>query len=875
MNLRNTFKKLFSGIILLLIFIGSAQAQSLQDIQNIKVDNLSDAQIEQLIKRAEASGMNEMQLEAMARERGMPAAEVAKLRQRIQALRGGTTATRGTQRSGQLRQAPGMADPFDSLRRSDPYYDLSPTQKRIYGYKLFHNKQLDFSPSLNIPTPQTYTIGAGDQLLIDVYGASQQSYDVTVNPDGRVFIPNVGPIQVGGSSIAAASSRIKTSLSRIYSGLSGSNPNTFIDIRLGNIRSITVSMVGELNRPGTYTLPSFASVFNALFAAGGPSETGSFRHIQVYRDSKLVAEVDIYDFLEKGEHKGNIALRDNDVVIVQPLRNRVELLGPVRREGLFETKQGENINDLLKHAGGFTDKAYRAFVTVRRSTGTELKVEDITAEQFANFQPKDGDVFRVGEILNRFENRVQVTGAVFRPGEFALSEGMTLKSLIQKAGGLRGDAFLNRASLYRTKTDLTMEAFTVDLAGLMNGSVPDIQLQREDILNISSIYDVQEEFYVQISGEVNRIGVYAYANNLTVGDLVFKAKGFKESASNSFIEIVRRVKDNTSGKIADIILLEIDPALKLSAQDASINLQPFDHVFVRKSPGFQPERLVSVEGQVFYPGTFGLEKDDERISDLLRRSGGLNEFAYPKGAKLIRRTEFYKKIKEEEGKLKNLQSLIANMDRELDSEYMEAEVEMLKRIQARIQSLSEEARKQAIASERISEDLGADRYLALEGTDTTSIKLSIKETEFVGIDLESIIKNPGSKYDLILEEGDVLSIPKVLQTVRMRGEVLYPTTARYDDKRSFKEYISRAGGFSQKAKRGRSYVIYANGDVRRTTKALLFVNNYPKIEPGAEIIVPQKPERLPLGPQQWISIGSGLATLGLVVTQIINVMNQN
>lgn len=868
----------------ILIFIFSllvsvtVQAQSLQDIQHIKVDNLSDAQIEQLIKRAESSGLNEQQLEAMARERGMPATEVAKLRQRIIQLRSGrreqsTEGRAAGQPSREGRRVDGQQEDivamFDSLRRSDPYYDLTPKQKKIFGFTLFHNRELNFSPSLNIPTPQNYVIGSGDQLLIDVYGASQQTYELTVTPEGRVFIPNVGPVPVGGLTIEAASARLRSSLSNIYSGLQGGNPNTFLQIRLGDIRTIQVSMVGELRRPGTYALPSFASAFNALYAAGGPNENGSFRHVQVYRDSKLIGEVDIYDFLVRGGQQTNIMLRDNDVIIVQPVRTRVEIEGPVRRPGLFELKPNESIDDLIQYAGGFSDRAYRQRITVRRSTGAEMKVDDIGQDFYTTFNPQDGDVFRVGEILERYENRVQVSGAVFRPGEFALTDELSLRGLIEKAGGLRGDAFTNRATLYRTKPNFTQEVLPVDLQSVMEGSVADITLRREDILNVPSIYDIQEEFYVKISGEVNRTGVYQYAENMTVGDLVVKSRGFKESATNSFIEIARRIRDDPSGKIAEIITIEVNRQLNLSADDAKITLMPFDHIFVRKSPGFQRQKTVVVEGEVFYPGEFALGKTDERISDVLNRSGGLNQFAYPKGATLIRRTEFYNELEEEERKLRNLQSLLNHIDRGDNIENSETEKELLKRLEKRVESLREEGDKRQLQDRKVGTRLIEDRYAGLEGADTSSVKLALRETELVGIELERIIQNPGSKYDLILQEGDVLSIPKELQTVRMRGEVLFPTTARYDDRRGFRNYISRAGGFTENSRRSRSYVVYANGDVQRT-RSLLGFKFYPHIEPGAEIIVPQKPERQPIPATAWVTIGTGLATMALVISQILN-----
>ncbi|MFC4872857.1 SLBB domain-containing protein [Negadavirga shengliensis] len=869
---KNDFPHVKPLLVFLFLWIhGLVVAQSLQDIQNVRVDELSDAQIEQLIRRAEASGMNERQLEAMARERGMPAGEISKLRQRIEALRmpGRQDQERGTQRQRGARQVQGLeydAGVFDSLRKADPYYDLSPTQKKIFGFTLFHNRQLDFSPSLNLPTPQQYVLGAGDQLLVDIYGASQQSYDLTVSPEGRVFIPNVGPVEVGGATVEAATSRIRNALRNIYSGLGGNNPNTYMQLRVGNIRSIKVTLAGELRRPGTYTLPSFASVFNALYAAGGPSENGTFRNIQVYRDSKLEAEVDVYEFLVSGNQSGNVVLRDNDVIIVGPAQSRVELEGPVRRPGLFEMKGHENLNDLIRFAGGFGSSAYRSMLTVRRTTDREMKVDNIYEEAYDDFPLRDGDHFKVGEVLKRYENRVQVSGAVFRPGEFALSDGMTIKELVEKAEGLRGDAFRNRATLYRTKPDFTMEILSVDIGAILDGNAPDITLRREDILNIPSIYDLKEEYYVQISGEVNRTGVYQYGENMTVGDLVVKARGLKESATSSFIEIARRVKDDPSGKIAEVITLSINGDLSLNEGERNMTLSPFDHVFVRKSPGFQRDKLVKVEGEVFYPGDFALEKRDERISDVLRRAGGLNQFAYPKGATLIRRTEYYKEVDEEQRKLKNLESLLKNLDREEAAENVEAEQQLLERLKSRVEMLREEKiKKDSDVRERRS--FAEDRYAFLEGADSTVMQVAFREKELIGIDLERILQEPGSKHDLILQEGDIISIPKELQTVRMRGEVLYPTTARYEEYRGFRNYISRAGGFTEEARKGRSYVVYANGDVKRTNK-FLFLTFFPSIEPGAEIIVPKKPPRQPMPVQAWIGMASSLATLAILVDRV-------
>ena len=862
-SIKTSFKLLF---LLLLVFISiSVSGQSLSDIQNLKVDNLSDAQIEQLIKKAEASGLSATQLESLARERGMPATEAAKLSKRISDLQGKVNAQSGSlsgvNRGFDFEKSP---DLFDSIRRADPYFDLTPIQKKIFGFKLFHNRNLDFNPSLNLPTPQNYIVGSGDQLLIDVYGASQQSFDLMVSPEGRVLIPNLGPIQVGGSTIEAATSRLKGALGRIYSGLNGSNPNTFLQLRLGNIRSIKVSMVGELSKPGTYTLPSFATVFNGLFAAGGPNENGAFRNIQVYRDSKLVATVDIYEFLSKGDQSANIMLQDNDVVIVPPVSARVEVIGPVRREGLFEVKRSESLNDLYIYTGGFTSLAYQDRVTIRRIENNQRKVIDVSSDQFQSFALKDGDEILIGEALDRFSNRVQVTGSVNRPGEYSIEQsGLTVKQLIEKSQGLKPEAFVNRATLYRTSEDLTLAAQPLDLKGILDGTSPDVTLKNEDLLFVPSRYDIQEEYYVKISGEINFPGTYPYATEMTVGDLILRSGGLLESASNSFIEIARRVRDNESGKLAEIETLNIDPELILTTEEANKPLRPFDHVFIRRKPGFEREQIVEIKGEVIYPGEFAISGANERISDVIKRAGGINRFAYPKGASLIRRTIYFKGETDDQIREDLLREIKDNLDPQKNRDGNEAEELLFERIEKKLALVEQEKLK----AEKEIEKGTIFSNLTLN-SDSTNYKMRINQQDFVGIDLEKILKNPGSAEDLILMEGDIIQIPKELQTVRMVGEVLLPTTTRFDLSKNLKNYISKAGGFTENARKSKTYVVYADGDAKRT-HSFLGLNFYPELEPGAEIIVPRKPEKEGLSAAGWIGLASSLATLGILVNNLI------
>jgi protein involved in polysaccharide export with SLBB domain len=849
-------------LLFLLFALGSTTllAQSLAEIQSIKIDNLSDAQVEQFIKRAEASGMNEQQLIAMARERGMPLSEITKLQARIKGLqnKGIDEATFGGADTGRE----GITEEATVVERGP---DLTEQQSKIFGFSLFRNNKLTFTPNLNVPTPLNYMLGAGDQLLIDVYGASQQRYDLRINNEGLVFIPNIGPVNLGGLSVEAATSRLKSTLSNIFSGLSGASPNTFLQFRLGNIRSIQVAMVGEVFAPGTYTLSSFSTVFNALYASGGVTENGSMRAIKVYRNNRLVATVDVYDFLINADQSKNIRLQDNDVIMVSPVEKRVEIQGPLRRPGLFEIVQDESLQDLINFAGGFTSLAYPSRAIVYRTTDKELKIENIEGIDFSTFRPRQGDNFIFGEILTRYENRVQITGALMRPGTFAVTEGMKINDLIKKAEGLREDAFLNRATLYRTKPDFSLEIVAVNIGAIVRGEEQDIVLQREDVLNIPSIYDLQEEYYVKISGEINNPGSFAFGENMRVSDLVLKAGGFTEAAMATQIEVVRRVRDDVSGKLAEIIQVSIDKDLKMSTGGSDLQLMPFDHVLIRRSPGYQREKMVRVEGEVYYPGEYALASANERISDLLKRSGGINQFAYVKGATLIRRNEFYATPSENAITAVNLAGVKANASQDKKND-TEAEKILLSRIDSKINQKS-------VVKDEATETVKADGFKK-----ETIVNVAMKEglgnqavlrsEEMVGINLQEILLNPGGKNDLILQEGDVLSIPKELQTVRMRGELLFPTTTRFEQGAGFKQYISRAGGFTDRSRKSKSYVVYANGNVNRTKK-FLFFSFFPRVEPGAEIVVPQKPERESIGAQGWIGIGTSLATLGLLINQLI------
>lgn len=827
-------------------FFVSAQNSGISqsDLSQIQVDQLSDEQVTSFIKKAEESGMSEQQLEAAALQRGMPSSEVDKLRTRIEKIRSGSGSTSDSQSFRDRSRTYSAADEskvnnknrlFDgqshkdvedsiasanSAQESDLFGTLTKKklkkeirpEEKIFGFSIFKNKKLSFEPGLNIPTPKNYVLGAGDEIIIDVWGASQQTYQEKINPEGNIIISNIGPVYLNGLTIEEATSKLKKDLGNIYAGLRAGN--TSLKLSLGAVRSIKVNIVGDIATPGTYTLPSLATVFNALYAAGGPALNGTLRSVRLIRDNKTIADLDFYDYLLKGEQKDNVRLQDQDVIFISPYSNRVEVKGEVKRPLLYDVKPNESMKDLICFAGGFTGKAYSQRMKVIRKNGRENKILDVTALNTDTFKLLNGDEITVDSVLNRFENRVEIKGAVYRSGVFAVDNGITLKQLIEKADGLRGDAFKNRATIYRTREDLTMEVLSVDLAAVLAGTSNDIVLQREDIIWIPSIFDLKEEYTIQIDGEVKKPGIYPFVSNSTVEDVIVRCGGLLESASFARLEIARRIKnvmaENASDKIAEIFQFQINQDLKLTPEVSKFTLQPFDQIFIRRSPGYETQALVKVDGEVAFAGHYSISTKNERISDLIKRAGGLTPEAYPKGARLVRKLPV-----DEKQRMEALKAIIAS------------------------------------------------------SKDTVKIKdISMSNETAIGINLDKILANPLTDLDIILQEGDVLKVPKQLQTVRLSGSVLYPVTVRYDKSFRFKSYISRAGGFATEAKKSKSYVIYANGSIDQTRK-IFFFNSYPRIEPGAEIIVPKKPERKGMSTAEVVGISSAMASFSLIVVTII------
>lgn len=826
-------KRAFTGFLFFIFLLSSQISFSQTSYADVKVDELSDAKIREMMQRAESVGYNDAQLEQMAAAQGMKPEEITKLRARVAKIRSGSgsTATAGSTMSNTSKDgvtSSGRTSAAGNILRDstmsvDVLGDLRP---KIFGSELFSKSNLSFEPNLRMATPRGYIIGPDDQLLIDLSGDNDVNYDLKVSPDGTIRLQYVGPVSVGGLSIEQATSKIKSSLASTYPSVR--NGRTSIAVNLGNIRSIKVTILGEVIKPGSYTLSSLSSVFNALDASGGPNSNGSFRKIQVIRNGKVISTVDVYDLLLNGIQRGNIRLQDQDIINIPVYQSRVEIVGEVKRPALFEVLPTENLDDVIRFAGGFSNQAYTAQIKVLQNTNKERSITDVQAESFNTYGPLNGDKYIVEKILDRFANRVSISGAVFRPGEFELDKGLTLKGLIAKSDGLTEDAFLNRGYINRLNADNTASLISFDVAKIVAGTEPDIVLQREDRVTISSLFDLRDEYKVSIQGEVRQPGTFEFGDSMTLEDLIQMAGGFKEGATPNRIEISRRIKNSDalskSAKTAELFTVDVDQNLKL--QGDTFKLQPFDIVSIRNSTGYEVQRQVKVEGEVLYPGVYTITSKDERLSDLVNRAGGLTPAAYTEGASL-----------------KRPGPTAANLDDK-----------------NAIDNREEEERKL----------LNLKRLQESGAKDTTSSEISQKviSSDLVGINLDKILKNPGSRYDLLVEEGDILRVPRQLQTVKVTGEVLSPNSIVFSSGKSFKQYISGAGGFTFNAYKKGAHVRYANGSVQAASK-FLFFNNYPKVLPGAEILVPKKAEREKLSAQSWIGIGTAVASLAAIVVSLL------
>ena len=724
-----------------------------------------------------------------------------------------------TVRQEQLDEEIGFMD-IDSLIYYQKYFEEDETQ--VFGRNIFYNEMLTFEPSLNIPTPASYRLGAGDAVIIDVWGASQVTYEKTVSPDGTVTLEDIGPLSLAGMTVAEANEYVKKQLARFYSG---SN----VTLTVGEVRSVQVQVMGEVMVPGTYTLSALSTAFNALYAAGGINNIGTLRDIKVYRGGRILSTIDVYDYILNGNTKGNVRLEDNDVIVVGPYDCLVNIRGKVKRPMFYEMKESESVASILDYAGGFAGDAYTNNIRLVRKSGREYSVYTVGEFDMNGFLLKDGDSLYVDSVIPRFSNVAEVRGAVFHPGQYQMDGSIkTVRQLIKAADGLREDAFLKRAVMHRQKEDLTMEALSVDIEGIMAGTTPDIPLRNNDILFIPSAVEMKGEQTLTIEGEVNFPGIYQYAESTTIEDLVLQAGGLTEAASMARVDVFRRIKNpdavQDDEKLAETFSFSLRDGLALGdGQD--FHLQPYDEVFVRKSPAYSEQRNVKISGAVNFEGEYAMDNKDYRLSDLVEAAGGLSSLAYAKGARL-QRTLTDEEKQQRETSMKNSQ----------------------------IQLYEESLR-----SERAYDMAKADSIL--------NMRLDLGDTYPVAINLERAMQNPGGDDDVRLREGDELVVPQFSNTVKISGEVMYPISLNYEKGKSLKYYIKRAGGFADRAHKSHVYAIYMNGSVqqlgRRASK---------DIQPGCEIVVPTKPQRDKMTPQEMMTIGTSTASIATMIATLVNLL---
>lgn len=669
-------------------------------------------------------------------------------------------------------------------------------KNKVFGRDIFNNKMLSFEPNMNIATPQNYRLGPGDAVIIDIYGASQKTVEATVSPDGEVTIEGFGPVQVSGLTVAQANARLRSTLGTRYS-------SSRVKLTVGQTKTIMVNVMGEVKAPGTYTLSAFATVFHALYMAGGTNDLGTLRNIKVYRHNKLVTVVDIYDYILNGKLTGNVRLADNDVIVVGPYDCLVNITGKVKRPMFYEMKKNESVGSLLKYAGSFTGDAYKKSVRVNRKTGREYAVFNVGEFEFSSFHIADGDSVSVDSILPRYENTVEVRGAVFRPGKYNINgEINSVRTLVQHAEGLTEEAFTNRAVMHRMKPDRTLEVVSVDIAGIMDGKVADIPLKENDVLFIPTRGDVQTERTITIRGEVHYPGVYKYADNETIEDFVLQAGGLTDKASTIKVNVSRRVTNPKALRPDSLIAKNYTMSLKdgfVIDGTPGFTLMPFDEVSVFKSPGTIEQQNVEVDGEVMFAGTYTLSKRNARLSDLIAAAGGATNLAYIKGARLERRTN-------------------------------EAE---RTRMQAAYRMAIEQQQKNMLELAARSNNASAVSQMAEKGQSAQLQKFEVPGTYQVGIELETALSRPGSDADLVLREGDRLIVPKYNGTVKINGAVMYPNTIAYEKGKNAKYYIDAAGGFATDAKKSNAYIIYMNGMIGKVAHGA-------KVRPGCEIVVPSK-----------------------------------
>lgn len=739
---------------------------------------MTDQQVIEYVKQATQEGKEQKQIAAELARRGVTREQAERVKKLYEQQMGTDTANMQGTELNEARLREETKDETTALTDNQPTTEELAQEDQVFGRNIFNTRNLTFEPNSNMATPPNYQLGPGDEVIIDIWGASQTSIRQTITPDGTINMQELGPIYLSGMTVEEANRFLKNKLGTVFS-----NENNQIQVTLGNTRTIQINIMGEVVQPGTYALSAFSTVFHALYRAGGVNDIGSLRNVQLVRNGKKIASVDVYDFIMQGKIKDDIRLQEGDVIIVPAYDMLVKMSGNVKRPMRFEMKKDETLAALIKYAGGFNADAYSKSVRMVRQNGMEYEVKTVDEMDYSVCQLRDGDVVTVGAILNRFTNKVEIKGAVYRPDIYALDGKVnTVRALIEKAQGLMDDAFTNRAVLQRQRDDLTSEILSVDVKALMNGTIPDIPLRKNDVLYIPSIHDLQDLGSVTIYGEVTKPDEYPYADNMTLEDLIIQAGGLKEAASTVRVDVSRRIKDaksvNSTDSIGQMFSFALKDGFVIDGQPGFV-LQPYDQVFVRRSPGYQTQQNVTIQGEVIFGGTYTLTSKAERLSDLVKKAGGVTNSAYVRGAKLTR-------VANEEEKMR-MQDVVKLMGRELGENAID------------------------------------------------SLGLQVDSLFSVGIDLEAALANPGGDADLVLREGDVLNIPENVNTVKINGAVMIPNTVSYRKGEKVSYYLSQAGGYSQHAKKSKKFIIYMNGQVAKVKGS-----GKDQIEPGCEIVVPNK-----------------------------------
>lgn len=781
---------------------------SLFTATDIVAQSMTDDAVMEYVKSGVKQGKTQKQLYQELLIKGVTKEQMLRVKEKYEQQQSAAKTVKGNEDVDIQRVNPEQRDDVSSAQ-DDNMKEAAPEGGiQVFGRDIFRNSNLTFEPSMNIATPTDYRLGPGDQVVIEVWGASEANITQKVTPDGYISIPDIGPVAVNGLTVQAASNKIRGKLSKIYSGMKTTNVDlsTNVKVSLGQIRTIQVNIMGEVARPGTYALSSFSTVFHALYKAGGISQLGSLRNIKVVRGGRTVATVDVYDYIINGRSHSDIRLQEGDVILASPYDALVLIQGKIKRPMYYEMKSSESILTLINYAGGFTNDAYSSAVTVERNNNKEKTICTVDDMNYGVFKVKDGDVVNIGAILDRYENRVEIKGAVYRPGYYAMGKEIsTVRELIQKADGLLDDAFTNRGVLHRENPDKTLEIISVNTKGILNGTEPDIILQKNDVLFIPSIYDLEAKGTLEIIGEVFSPGVFPYAANTKLEDLIIMAGGLTEAASTVRVDVTRRLNDTKSTKktkdISQTFTFSVKDGFVIEGEQGFV-LEPYDQVFVRRSPGYAQKINVTINGEVEFEGNYALNVRNERLSDVIKQAGGLTEFAYLEGARLERQLTY--------------------------EEYLQA-----KELMAMITSNNK-----------------------VEGNDSIVVP-EVTRTYPVGIDLVEIMKNPHSEIDPVLQDGDVVIIPQYMTTVSISGSVRKPNTVVYNPTMKLKDYISEAGGYAERARKSGTFILYPNGHIKELGRSA----SAKDIIGGSKIIVPQKAK------SQW-NIGTTLSTVTTSVSML-------